>query len=73
MQQGLDMLVRLNKPNEVFSFLMKADMFAKAVVYSLLHNINIKKIEPNVVDKFKRMAMENRRVVDNYIEEHQED
>ena len=73
MQQGLDMLVRLNKPNEVFSFLVKANMFAKAVEYSLLHNINIKKIEPNVVDKFKRMAMENRKVVDNYIEEHQED
>lgn len=73
MQQGIDMLTRLNKYNQVFSLLVKTGQFASAVEYSQKHKINFKKLNDDIINKFKRLAMDNLKVVNNYIEEFNEE
>jgi len=66
-QLGLDMLIRLNKYEEVFLVLISKNMFREALIFIKKYRLVIESLTPEIIHLIRKVCKENRNFLIDYM------
>jgi hypothetical protein len=66
-QLGLDMLIRLNKPEEVFLALIKKNMIKEALIFLRKYRVTIDSLNPETITLLRKVCKENKNILIDFM------